>query len=137
MRQSSSSLDRGIWTSSPALEAANCRSAASVSASSAPMTPDLATNSPIQSSHPRAAAAGAEDVAGQALAVDADEHGLGVDDRLAGLVEVADAALAQRQVRLRVDGALVGDQLELAPVGGEHHRLDPLDELLALEAVAD
>ena len=78
------------------------------------------------------AARAAEDVAGQAFAVDADEDGLVVGDWLAGVVELADAALAQRQVRLRVDGALVGVQPELAPLGREGDRSIALDELLAL-----
>src|SRR2546427_11304979 len=40
-------------------------------------------------------------------------------------------------MRLRVDGALVGVEAELAPAGRQGDALDPLDELLALQAVAD
>src|SRR4029079_8302833 len=46
-------------------------------------------------------------------------------------------AFAEREVRLRVDGALIGVELEGAPGGGEHDALDALDELLALHAVTD
>ena len=88
---------------------------------------------PPQSHLPRA-----EDVAGQAFAVDADEDRLVVRRSALPLgVAVADAALAQREVRLRIDGALVGVQRERAPVGRQRDALDALDELLALEAVAD
>ena len=57
-----------------------------------------------QSHRPRA-----EDVAGQAFAVHADQDRLVVQDRLSVGVEIADAAFAQRQVRLLIDGALVRD----------------------------
>ena len=40
-------------------------------------------------------------------------------------------------MRLRIDGALVGMQLERSPTGRQRHALDALDELLALEAIAD
>ena len=54
------------------------------------------------------------------------------------VVELADAALAQRQVRLRVDDALVGVQRGTCPTRvGSVTRLDALDELLALQAIAD
>ena len=54
-----------------------------------------------------------EDVAGQALAVDADQHRL-VLHRHAAVDLDADAAHAQGQVRLRIDDRRVGDQVELA-----------------------
>jgi hypothetical protein len=69
--------------------------------------------------------------------VDADEHRLIVRDRVAVRLAVADAALAQGQVRLRVDGALVRVERERAPRCRQRDALDALDELLALEAVAD
>jgi hypothetical protein len=48
--------------------------------------------------------------------------------------KVADAALAQRQVRLGIDHALIGVQRENAPARRQRDALDPLDELLALQA---
>ena len=54
-----------------------------------------------------------EDVAGQALAVDAHQHRLGLHRHDAVHLD-ADAAHAQRQVRLGIDDRGVGDQVELA-----------------------
>ena len=54
-----------------------------------------------------------EDVAGQALAVDAHQHRL-VLHRHDAVDLDADAAHAQGQVRLRIDHRGVGDQVELA-----------------------
>lgn len=72
----------------------------------------------------------AEDVAEEALSVDADEHGF-VGGCFRGEAE------AEGEVGLRVEDAFVGDELEVSPGGGESDGLDPSDELLPGEAVAD
>ena len=79
----------------------------------------------------------AEDISGEALAVDADECLAGIGDGPAGLVQPADGTLAQGDVRLGADLRLVGDQVKGAGGQGyvELHR--PADEPVAPQAVAD
>ncbi len=82
-------------------------------------------------------ASGAEDIAGEAFAMDADEDGIVMDDGISGGIAISDAAFAEGEVRLRVDGTLVGEEFEVAPFGGEVNLFDAFDELFAFEAVAD
>ena len=70
---------------------------------------------------------GAEDVAGEAFAVDADEGGLAVGEVAAGEGKVVNA----------VDGGAVEVKLEGSAVGGQADGFDFLDEALALAAVFD
>ena len=73
------------------------------------------------------AAQGAEDVAGDALAVHADEDGLGRRD----------VAHDQGDVLVGVDGGAVGVEREVAELRREDGLGDALDEALALGAVGD
>ena len=77
-----------------------------------------------------------EDVAGQALAVDAHQHRLGLHRHLPLHLD-ADAAHAQGQVRLRIDHRRVGDQVEVAVRRRQLHDELALDQALALAAVLD
>ena len=69
----------------------------------------------------------AEDIAGKAFAVDADEGGLAVGEVAAGEGKVVSA----------VDRGAVEVKLEVAVVGGQADDFDFLDEALALAAVFD
>ncbi len=51
--------------------------------------------------------------------------------------DFADASLAQRQVRLGIDAALVSVQPKCSPRRRQRDAFDTLDELLALQAIAD
>ena len=73
------------------------------------------------------AAAGMEDVAGQALRVHAHEH----------VLAVADLAADERNVRLVIDLVLVGEDAERAVLGRQLRRRDALDEPLGPHAVPD
>ena len=73
------------------------------------------------------AAAGVEDVTGEALGVHAHEHVLGA----------VHLALHQRDVCLVRDRLAVRDGLELAVLGRQPHRHDALDELLGAATVLD
>ena len=73
------------------------------------------------------AAARAEDIAGQAFAVDAHEH------RLA----VGDVALHQREVVLLFMRRAVEQQVERAVIGRQLHALLELDQLFAAAAILD
>src|SRR5262249_62204319 len=77
-----------------------------------------------------------EDVAGQALAVDAHEHRL-LLYRHAAIDLEADAADAQRQVRFGIDHGGVGDELEIAVQGRQGYGELAADQALALPAVLD
>src|SRR5262249_22037346 len=82
------------------------------------------------------AAQAAENVAGQALAVDAYQDRLLLDGNLAVDLE-ADAAQAQGQVRLRVHHRGVGNQVELAVADGHLDGQLAADESLPLATVLD
>ena len=66
-----------------------------------------------------------EDVAGQAARVHAHEHA----------VAVADVALDHRDVRLAVDDAFVGEDLERAVIGRQGRRRDSPHQRLGAHAV--
>ena len=68
-----------------------------------------------------------EDVAGQALGVDADEH----------VVGAVDVAVHERDVVLARQLLAEGDRLELAVLGRQPHRDLALDELLVAAPVLD
>ena len=73
------------------------------------------------------AVAGAEHVAGEALAVDPHQRGIGGGD----------VAADERHVAAVVEHRLEGDELEVAPRRRQRRLADAADELLGLPAVAD
>ena len=78
-----------------------------------------------------------EGVAGEAFAVDTDEGGLVERDGLAVFIEPADRALAEGEVRLGVDEALVGDKVERAILEWHFEFDRPVDEPILSQAELD
>jgi hypothetical protein len=76
---------------------------------------------------PAIAPARAEDIAGEAFAVDAHQH----------RPAVGHVALDQRQVVLLVHGRAIKEQIERAVIGRQLHALLQLDQLLAAAAMLD
>src|SRR5262245_54455292 len=77
-----------------------------------------------------------EDVAGQALAVNANKNRLGLHRHLPVDFN-ADAAIAQREVRLRIDDRGVRDQVEFAVLGRQLENQLAVNEAFALTAELD
>src|SRR5262245_32707962 len=77
-----------------------------------------------------------EAVAGQTLAVNTDQHRL-VLHRDDAVNFDADAALAQGEMRLRIDERAKSDQIELAMLGRQAHGQLAADKPFALPAIGD
>src|SRR5262245_58734282 len=77
-----------------------------------------------------------QQVACEALAMNADQHGFLLDGYGASYFD-ADAALAQRQVRLGVHNRRIHDHVKVAMPCWQFQRQLAFDELLALPAVLD
>ena len=83
------------------------------------------------------ASQGAHHVPGEAFAVDADEDGIVMDDRLSVGREPPHAADAKGDMWLRIDDRRIGNQVKCPGLEFDVHLDGAADELLATQAVTD